>query len=240
MKQTCKIGTLMLGAFICLFGMEARGREFTDVQGRKLEGELVSVAGAQATIRRGADAKVFTVMISQFSPEDQKFMTDFGASLAHYVFDVKLVKDRKGTTKNKQNNVTFSAEQWVYKVALTNKSTADADDLTVDYWLFLKADDGKIKAGPRVQQTGTSKIGALKRSGVFQFETKPVMLSKQQLDGGFYYEDGTKNKARDTLGGVAMRFFQGGKEVYAWATEPDLLKSASGRAGPSVESDTAQ
>jgi len=183
---------------------------------------------------------VFTVMISQFSPEDQKFMTDFGATQTRYVFDVKLVKDRQGTTKTKQDSVTFSAEQWVYKVALTNKSTADADDLTVDYWLFLKSDDGKIKSGPRVQQTGTSKIGALKRAGLFQFQTKPVTLSKQQLDGDFYYPDGTKNKARDTLGGVAMRFFRGGKEVYAWATEPDLLKSASGRAGPSVESDSSQ
>ncbi|MDB6119257.1 MAG: hypothetical protein JWO08_3038, partial [Verrucomicrobiaceae bacterium] len=227
-------------SLIVLFSLDAAAREFTDVQGRKLEGELVSVSGPQAVIKRTADGQAFTVMASQFSADDQKFMQEFGAAQARYVFEVKLVKDKLGATKTKQNNVTYTSEEWAYKVALTNRSTLDAEDLRVDYWLFLKSDDGKIKAGPRVQQSGSTTVKSLKRSGIYQFQTKTLKLSRQELDGGFYFADGTKNKARDSVGGVAMRFFKGDKEVYAWATDPDLLKSASGRTGSESANEAAQ
>ncbi len=239
MKQS--FSSRVLSLILIFLSLNASAREFTDVQGRKLEGELISVSGPQAVIKRAADGQTFTVMTSQFSPEDQRFMDEFSVSQMRYVFEVKLAKDKLGATKTKQNNVTYSAEQWAYKVAVTNRSTVDIDNLRVDYWLFLKADDGKIKAGPRVQQSGNvSMKGLLKRAGVYQFQTKTLTLSRQELDGGFYFADGTKNKARDSVGGVALRFFKGNKEVFAWATDPDLLKSANGRTSSESANDTSQ
>ena len=209
----------------------ASAREFTDIQGRKLEGELVSVKGPDVVIKRSADSKLFTLPVSQFSKEDQKLMADFAVAKIKFTFDVKLTQEKLGVSKSKEDSITSTQERWAYKVDVTNRSSADATDLHVDYWLFLKADDGKIKTGPRVQQASTATVGDLKRNNTRQFQTKPVVLSKSQLDGGFYFTDGTKNKARDTLGGVAMRFFQGDKEVFSWATDPELLKMASGKHG---------
>lgn len=228
MKKTCELWAACVAC--CLLCVSAAtAREFTDVQGRKLEGELVSVTGAQAVIKRTADGRQFTVMASQFSPEDQKFMAEFAASHMHYEFDVKFVKDKLGTSKSKEYNVTSSAEQWAYKLTVTNKSSGDADNLRMDYWLFLKADDGKIKSGPRIQQAGSINVGLLRHSATGQFQTKPLTVTKHELDGGFYYPDGTKNRSKDMMGGIAVRFFRGNTEVYAWASDPDLLKTARGK-----------
>lgn len=231
MKQS--LTSWVLPLLVVLLSLEASAREFTDVQGRKLEGELLSVTGDKATIKRADDDKVFTVSVSQFSPEDQKYMKDLGAMQAKYIFDVKLVKDKLRTSKTKEGNVTVEAERWAYNIGVTNKTSLDAENLRVDYWLFVKADDGKIKSGPKIQKAGEAVIGTLKRSAVSQFQTLPLLLSKQTLDGDFYYADGTKNKARDTVGGVALRFFIGAQEVFAWATDPTLLKMATGRAANS-------
>lgn len=229
MNYPCGFPVWKLLATLCLLAAaSAEAREFTDNQGRKLEGELLSVTGPQAVIKRTEDGRQFTVAVSQFSEEDRKFMAEFAATHVHYDFDVKLTKDRQGTTKSKFNNVTSAEEKWAYKVDLTNKSSADATDLRVDYWLFRKADDGKIKTKAQVQQSGSTKVGELKHAATKQFQTKAVVLTKQELDGGFYFSDGTKNKAHDSLGGVAMRFFQGDREVATWATDPNLLKLANG------------
>ena len=232
--------SLMVWVVACQFCFQAHGREFTDVQGRKLTGELESVSGGQAVIRRSADARAFTVAISQFSPEDQKFMTDFAASHSHYEFEVKLAKVKKGTSKTKEDNVNYTSEQWAYKAEVTNRSSSDAADLHVDYWLFAKVDDGKVKTGARVQQAGSEKIGQLRRSVAHQFQTKTMTLTKRELDAGFHYLDGAKNQAGDSTGGVAMRFFVGDKEVFAWASDPELLKSAKGPVKSASDSESSQ
>ena len=229
MKTPCYSPRCVL--VLCLIGsLCSYGREFTDIQGRKLEGELVSVKGPQAVIKRTSDSKLFTMPVSQFSPEDKKVMADFAIANTKYSFDVKLVKEKLGTSKVKEFDVKSTAEQWAYKVDVSNRSSSDAADLRVDYWLFRKADDGKVKAGPRVQQAGSMKLGDLRLGASHQFQTKPVVLTKHELDGGFYYPDGTKNKSRDTIGGVAMRFFVGQREVFSWSTDASLLKMASWKA----------
>jgi len=208
-------------------------REFTDSQGRKLEADLVSVAAGQVTLKRSSDGRVFTMPVAQFSAADQQVMNDFAKANVRYAFDVKYARTRLGKQKSRQGVVTFETEEWAYKVSLINKSSVDAADVKINYWLFRRADDGKNKSGPRVQQSGSVSVPLIRKAATHEFQTASVMINKEQLDADYYYPDGARNKAADSVGGLVMRVMQGDKEIYSYATKDDLLPLAQGQPQPS-------
>jgi hypothetical protein len=222
----------------CLLALAAQlsAREFTDTQGRKLEGELLSVNGGQAVIKR-SDGKAINADIKLFSGADQKFIADFAMSNVHYGFEVKYAKTKLGKTKKKDGDVTVEVEEWAYKLSLTNKSSGDLSGLRIDYWLFRRDDDGKNKLPPRVQASGSTTVEALRKGAVKDWQTTSFMLKKEQLQANFYYADGTRNTAKDSAGGVALRVFKGDKDVFSWATKDDLLALAQGPTGKAKDED---
>lgn len=62
-----------IAALACLLASPAPAREFTSADGRKIEAEVVSVKGEEATIRR-SDGKEYTLGIALFCPADQAFL----------------------------------------------------------------------------------------------------------------------------------------------------------------------
>lgn len=205
-----------------------------DNKGRKLDGELVSISGGQASIKRTSDGQVFTLPVVQFSAADQKFMAQFAASNVHHDFDVKVAKTKLGKSKTQQGVVTVESEEWAYKVALNNRSSGDLANLRVDYWLFRRDDDGKSKDAPRVRQSGSTQIESIRRSASHEFQTKTFVLNKEQLRGDFYFADGSRNTRKDSAGGLALRIFQGTREIFKYATDEDLLALAQGRTATST------
>lgn len=203
-------------------------REFIDTQGRKLEGELIAVSGTQATIKRTADGRVFQINATTLSAADQQFITAFAAQNVRHDFDVKSTKTKLGKTKSKDGVVTLETEEWAYKLTLTNRSTGDVGPLRVDYWMFRRDDDGKNKLPPRVQSSGRHEIAAIRKGASQEMQTRSFMLTKEQLQADFYYEDGARNTRKDSAGGLALRIFQGDKEIFAWGTDNDLLALAKG------------
>jgi hypothetical protein len=100
--------------------------------------------------------------------------------------------------------------------------------LRVDYWLFRRDDDGKNKLPPRVQTSGRHEIAAIRRGASQEMQTRSFTLTKEQLQADYYYQDGARNTRRDAAGGVALRIYQGDKEVFAWGSDDDLLTLAKG------------
>jgi hypothetical protein len=218
----------------------AETREFTDVQGRKLEGEIIAVAGGQVQIKRAADAKLFALPVTQFSEADQKTFAAFAAANVKHSFDVKFAKSKLGETKIKTGDVARETERWAYKVALRNLSSVDADNVRIDYWLFRRIDNGNNKSAPRVDVTGSLKVENIRQAATYEFTTEPVELKKTKLDANFYYADGRKSKSSDSIGGLALRIFKGDKEIYAFGTDKDLLGAAKGSASSASASDEAK
>ncbi len=71
MNHLVKVPFLVFGCIILLLGAGGvSSREFTDIKGRKIEAEIVSVKGGEVTIRRN-DGKDYTLAINLFSPGDQ-------------------------------------------------------------------------------------------------------------------------------------------------------------------------
>jgi hypothetical protein len=231
MKSYSGAALLILQIFSCSSAMsQAESRIFTDNQGRKLEGEISAVAVGQVQIKRIPDGKLFALPIAQLSAEDQKVIAEYAANNAKFNFEVKYAKTKLGEKKSKSGDVAYEEEKWAYKVALRNLSSLDADDVRIDYWLFRRIDEGKGKSSPRVDTSGSVKSAQIKKAATYDFVTESVTLTKSTLDAGYYYTDGKKSKSADSVGGLAIRIFKGTKEVYAFASDKDLLTAAQGSA----------
>ena len=218
---------------LCLLAvcaLNCAAREFTDLQGRKLEAEIVTVSGGQASLKRLADGRVFTVPVATFSVADQKFMNEFAAVNIKYVFDVSYTKKKLETMKRRANDELLTTERWSYKVELRNKQPVEIRNLRVDYWLFRKEDEGRGLGAARVATSGSYKLESVKGSAIHAFDTLPIDLNKRQLEGNFIYLDGTRPRSADAMGGIVLRIFDpNDKEVFKYTTDEGLLAAAVGK-----------
>jgi predicted esterase len=74
MNHPVKVLFLVFGCTLIVLGAETlSAREFTDVKGRKIVAEILSVKGEEVTIRRD-DGKDYTLSVALFSPADQAFI----------------------------------------------------------------------------------------------------------------------------------------------------------------------
>lgn len=223
--------TLMLWMVVATL---AAGRDFTDSKGRKLSGELVSATAEVASLKL-PDGRVMTVPVKLLCAEDQQFVAEYAAANVRASFDVKWTKTKLGKSKERNGVYTVQSEDWAYKVLLTSRSSTDLAALRVDYWIFRRDDDGKVKAGPRVRASGSTEFALFKKSATQEFQTTAFTLTKEQLDADYYHADGSRNTKRDTAGGFALKVFQGEHQVFEWATDKDLLEAVKSAAPPSKE-----
>ncbi|MDZ4402820.1 hypothetical protein [Prosthecobacter sp.] len=222
--------THLLASLCLIAATTLSAREFTDLQGRKLDAELVAVAGGQATLKRASDGRSFTVPAASFSADDQKFMKDWADQNAKYNFEVKYTKKKMGETKQKQGVVTVEDERWIYKIEIKNRMPVAVGDLRVDYWCFRREDGGTGKGGARIETSGSSKVSAIPGSSSATVDTTEIVLHKEELRGDYYYIGGNKNRQADGMGGLVVRIFdKNDREVHKYATKDDLLAAAVGK-----------
>jgi hypothetical protein len=204
--------------------------EFTDLQGRKLEAEIVAAGGGQVTLKRAADGRTFNVVASNFTAADQKFISDWADANTKYSFDATYTKKKLKSTSTKRGPVTYVDETWIYKINIKNRQPTAVGDLRVDYWCFRREDSGKGKGSARIETSGSSKVAMVAGSGTATLDTMEIVLHKQELAGGFYYSNGDSAIQSDGMGGLAVRIFdKNDREVYKWATKDDLLVAAVGK-----------
>jgi hypothetical protein len=91
--------------------------------------------------------------------------------------------------------------------------------------IFYKKEElGKRTADKPERQTGSFTIGALKSHEKKSFTTNSVELKKAHLNNGYYFEDGGRQAAQDTLGGIWVRVMQGATQIAEYANPSILLK----------------
>jgi hypothetical protein len=204
--------------------------EFTDLQGRKLEAEILAASGGQVMLKRASDGRTFNVAATSFTPADQKFISDWADANTKYSFEVTYTKKKLKETSTKRGAVTHEEETWNYKINIRNRLPTAVGDLRVDYWCFRREDSGKGKGTSRVETSGSSKIAMVAGSGTATVDTTEIILHKQELAGGYYFTNGDSPIQSDGMGGLAIRIFdKNDREVYKWATKDDLLVAAVGK-----------
>lgn len=70
-----KLGPLLLGCVFLVFP-EARSREWTSTDGRKLEADFVSATGDSVIVKRAADGRSFTLPLKGLSDADQTWVKE--------------------------------------------------------------------------------------------------------------------------------------------------------------------
>ncbi|MBB5033984.1 hypothetical protein [Prosthecobacter vanneervenii] len=217
-----------LGLFAAAMPLSAH--EFTDLQGRKLEAEIVSAAAGQVTLKRTADGRVFAVPATTFSTADQQFITEWADNNTKYSFEVTYTKKKLNETRTKSGPVTYEDETWIYKINIRNRLPTTVGDLRVDYWCFRREDTGKGKGSARIETSGSSRLASVVGSGTATVDTKEIILHKQELNGGYYWANGDSSIQSDGMGGLVVRIFdRKGREVYQWSTKEDLMAAAVGK-----------
>ena len=83
-------------ASLCLLAVvpALSAHEFTDLQGRKLEAEILAASGGQVMLKRASDGRTFNVVATSFTPADQKFISDWADANTKYSFEVTYTKKK--------------------------------------------------------------------------------------------------------------------------------------------------
>lgn len=198
-------------------------REFTDLQGRKLDAEIVSADAVQVTLKRAPDGKVFTVPVTTFTAADQKHIADWTAANVRYDFKVEHTTQKLGEEKKKQGYDSHEYETWIYKIKITSRMRVDLNDLRVDYWCFREEEDRMRKKLPLAVIPGSAEIKSLPALRTFDLATKEIVLHKMKIGMTPMGMPPGANTA-DKLAGYALRIFdKSGKEVFKMATKDDLF-----------------
>lgn len=109
-------------------------REFTDRDGRKMEAELVSHAGADSPlIKIRRDGREFTVEIARFSPEDQEFIREWMKSTPP--------ADAVGIKATRKN---VGGGKFLYELELQNLGDAPLGKMHAEYIVYMENSAGNV------------------------------------------------------------------------------------------------
>lgn len=215
--------------FLCSGLLQAEPRTFTDLFGRTITAELISVEGDQIRIRRD-DGQVFTLTTSKLTEADQKFIKNWSASQpggSGDKPDEKFTPDPKKIIVNlsrgkfdsrtlaKYDNYTHKHEQWGYSIQLTNQHLRAVSKFRIEYNLFARtyADT----SGPTLI-TGAKNIDAIPSRGSEVFRTGTAEVCKQR---DTYFGNNYSGEMR----GIWIRIYADGQLLIEQSSPDSLMQS---------------
>lgn len=217
-KHTIVGVSLLVFGMLQSFTLHAEVRTFTSPDGRTLQAEIVAATPDRVSLKT-ATGQPLIVPIDKFIPADQQFINDWrkaNPEQIKYRFVADYTKSKASSSKRKENNETITTERWECNMKLTNQSGQTLDGVTVDYTIYFD----NIEQGNKVTRSkkGTAKIGAMKNLQQMVVKTEAIELHNVQLEGGFYYTDGSRARQKETLNGMVIHINHGGKKVFTWAS----------------------
>ncbi len=217
--KTCVIFSL---AVLATMTAKLCAREFTDLQGRKLDAEIVSATNEQVTLKRTADGRAVTSNVSIFSAEDQKFIRDYAVANVKYSFEVRYTKKKRDEKKIDSGGSQGTLERWFYSLSFRNLSAMDAEGVSVDYAIYMKEAAADGRTPPRMVESGTEKLQDVRKNATGMMETKAVEIIRLRPKPGYYFTSGEGGKS-DQLAGFSLKFMKDGKEIFSYTTNPDFF-----------------
>ena len=135
----------------------------------------------------------------------------------------KIGQDIKLDTK--QSSRQAAKERWKYDVTLENKTFKEMTNVEIKYIVFYTQEHfgSKDPASAR-RKNGSLSFPSIKPREKKSFSTEPVELKKAQLNSGWYFADGGKEKAQDALTGIWVRVYQNGEQFAEYANPSNLTK----------------
>ncbi len=222
MKFNCVRKLMALSFLVSISASKAR--EFTNLEGQKMEAEIVSLAGENVIFKK-ANGKKFRYALAKLIEGDQEYIRKWVAKNVKY--DITVTKCQE-TVVNKRrvsnDGVKRRVENRAYEVTVRNNGKTPLEGIVVCYKLFTELNDKYAGPGedkkrisdrkeakfelpsipPRTEKTFTtaSMVTGRTNSSQIKGDIKYVANYTIKLDGGnFHFYNGDQLVAQHSVGG---------------------------------------
>lgn len=142
--------------------------------------------------------------------------------------DVKITATQKKLDEEKSRGmgaVTLTSKEIVYLISVQNKRFSAIPELHIKYMIFISdAQGGSTEKAVTISHLGSDTLKNLNANTSVSIETKPFVLTSEQLAPGVSYLSGASNRIRDKIEGVWIKAFADGKIVGEFASPPSISK----------------
>lgn len=226
---------LGLGMSVCCVLAEDGFRVFTDLQGRVVSARIIQVDDARGLVELEMENKRRTkVKPSIFSEEDQAYIREWelcrtfmSSSGLRFAGEKKVIED---WSDSPGAGINREYEKNVYRCELKNGSPIPFENVAVEYCVYWEQEIPQKGGEQRLEKdySGRHEIARIEPRATAEFQTDPVTLVYQYLQGGYYYIDGATGKQSSKMKGVWLKVSMttpGGKKVTREFCEPaDVMK----------------
>jgi hypothetical protein len=202
---------LVLCSSVCI-GAESEYHIFTDLQDRVVTAKIINVDEQRGLVELERENKRHVkVKPSVFIEADQAYIRDwaicsrFMSSSGLRFFGEKEVvedwSDSPGTGINRE------FEKNVYNCELKNGSTVAFVNIKVEYCVYWVQESQQNGEEQRLEQdySGRYEIPRIEPRSSAKFQTTPVTLVCQSLQGGYYYREGGSDRQNSKMKGVWVK-----------------------------------
>jgi hypothetical protein len=236
----------LLASFTSLLAVaHAELRDFTNTEGKTINGEVTSVSMTHAAIKRGADQKTFSIPLASLSAADREFLSrwreenpEFNLSFSAKKESEKPENERKGNSNGAHK---MRSQEVSYRITVTNngKSASPAAQM---YFYSQLEENGKssglysrmyaesARQGDKQKErylerylkcNGTLELPVIDPGKSVDLTTPLVELVKTSSVTANSLTKGTEQqifKSKDTINGISLIVHYREREVSAWTT----------------------
>lgn len=217
--------TCTAAILLTMTALKAAPRNFTSVDGKTVNAELVGANGLQATLKL-PDGRETVVPLNRLSAADQAFIAAWAGQnpqAIRYNFVVDTTKEKVGTKEGRAGvGSSKTTTTWLYHVKVTNRASQPVEGLKVRYQIHYSDAEGKAKSSEF--KSGAKDLPALKPGESASVDTETVDLISTRLDSGYVYRDGDPARQTDTLKGIAVTIEHNGKSVHEFVSATSVKK----------------
>jgi len=200
MHFTSTLIRVLAGAALVLsLPLPTEARTFTSPDGRTLEAEIQSAMADTVTLKL-ANGQALTVAVTKFSKTDQAYIAEWRKAnpvTIKYNFSASYTKEKKDTSKRLENNHEIITEVWVCNIKLANRSGQVLDKVRVNYDIYYTQVSGNQPVLRKM--SGSTGLENMKNLQEVTLPTKELKLITSKLEGGRYYEDGSRSRQKDSI-----------------------------------------
>ncbi|MEM6912149.1 MAG: hypothetical protein AAF555_11295 [Verrucomicrobiota bacterium] len=213
-------------------------RVFTGASGDTIEAKLMAFDG-QVVRFVTLDGKIRDGGIQFFSAKDQEHIRRWASenqAPVDYNFDIEVLPKMQDRRRADRGSVEVTSEDWIYLIEIRNASGVNLENIEVQYQIYKtngrvddrglsrKANNSLLSSGKLLALLGKFELKELEMNREVELTTNAITVLDSDLNGGFYYTDGSDDKRADELIGVSLRILHNGVFVSEWSQDSSRMK----------------
>jgi hypothetical protein len=144
------------------------------------------------------------------------------------LYDVQISATPRKLDQQKERqgeHVTVTTKEIAYKVTVENRTFKTIPELQMKYMIFyVEPKTGSREKPIEASHKGSETLTDLESNRTATFETKPLKLTKEELDAGWVWVGSGSSRLKDKVTGVWIRAYSNGTLVGEYGNPTTVLK----------------